>query len=72
MEQEIKDQKKYLQKAKDDIDALGDVIEGVEQIASGFQKIANFLKREKDKDSRVRMRQDRIFELEKMLAESKQ
>ena len=72
MNQAIEDQVRYLKKAKEDVEAFGDMIEGVEQIASGFQKIATFLKHVKDNDSRVKMHEERIVELEKLLAESQE
>lgn len=72
MEQEIKYQKEYLQKAKDDLEAFNGLVEGVEQIASGFKKIATFLNAVNEGDSRIKMHQERIADLEKILSESQQ
>jgi len=65
-EKEIEQQQKYVQEARIEKEAFLDMIDGIEKISIGFQKIANYLKKHDRNDERILGHLKRIEELESL------
>lgn len=71
IEREIKEQEKYAREAKAEKEAFAELIDGVEKISIGFDKVAKYLKTMAPFADRIEGHEKRIQELIKKKEEFK-